>query len=240
MIADADARRTGCRGTSRPGARTGQRSRCPRRSRSVGRSVPAAPTSPWWPTIWPVPSSWCSRPAASASRWPAAVRPRSTSTTGCAASGAWIAARPAPPVRCVVRPVAQPGVALGGLVRSAARSRPTRSRSSGARRWSPTRAARVPPHSEWLPELTIAAEYAHRSHDHDLGKIGGALHRAVRAPARGVRRRACRSARCGGPTRWRSPRAGDDRGAREAMATARLVNAGAGLALWERLSTLEM
>jgi hypothetical protein len=32
--------------------------------------------------------------------------------------------------------------------------------------------------------------------------------------------------------------AGDTRAARDAMATARLVNAGAGLALWERLSRI--
>jgi hypothetical protein len=95
----------------------------------------------------------------------------------------------------------------------------------------------MPPHSEWLPELTIAAEYAFRSDDHDLGKM------VARCIEPFVHQHAVFGQALSLGSMWRPyalalAAAGDDRGAREAMATARLVNAGAGLTLWERLSHL--
>ena len=97
----------------------------------------------------------------------------------------------------------------------------------------------LPPHSEWLPELTIAAEYAHRSRDHDLGKT------VARCIEPFVHQHAVFGVALSLGSMWRPyalalAASGDDRGAREAMATARLVNAGAGLTLWERLSRLEL
>jgi hypothetical protein len=97
----------------------------------------------------------------------------------------------------------------------------------------------LPPHSEWLAELTIAAEYAHRSCDHDLGKI------VARCIEPFVHQHAVFGIGLSLGSMWRPSAlalaaAGDDRGAREAMATARMVNAGAGLTLWERLSRLPL
>lgn len=99
-------------------------------------------------------------------------------------------------------------------------------------------ASPVPPHSEWLPELTIAAEYAHRSNDHDLGKV------IARCIEPFVHQHAVFGVTLSLGSMWRPyalalAAAGDHHGAREAMATARLVNAGAGLALWERLSRFD-
>ena len=96
----------------------------------------------------------------------------------------------------------------------------------------------VPPHSQWLPELTIAAEYAHRSNDHELGKI------VARCIEPFVHQHAVFGVTLSLGSMWRPyalalAAAGDEHGAREAMATARMVNAGAGLALWERLSRLD-
>ncbi len=95
----------------------------------------------------------------------------------------------------------------------------------------------LPPHSEWLPELTIAAEFASRSGDHELGKI------VARCIEPFVHHHAVFGLALSLGSMWRPyalalAASGDDRSAREAMATARLVNAGAGLSLWERLSRL--
>ncbi|MCU1360262.1 MAG: transcriptional regulator, partial [Ilumatobacteraceae bacterium] len=95
----------------------------------------------------------------------------------------------------------------------------------------------VPPHSEWLAELTIASEYAFRSGDHELGKL------LVRCIEPFAHQHAVFGAGLSLGSMWRPyalalAAAGDDRDAREAMATARLVNAGAGLPLWARLSRL--
>ncbi|MGE0000131.1 MAG: hypothetical protein AB7U39_24695, partial [Ilumatobacteraceae bacterium] len=95
----------------------------------------------------------------------------------------------------------------------------------------------VPPHSEWLAELTIAAEYASRSSDADLAKV------VAHCIEPFVHQHAVFGVALTLGSMWRPyalalAAAGDDRGARDAMATARLVNAGAGLTLWERLSRL--
>jgi DNA-binding SARP family transcriptional activator/tetratricopeptide (TPR) repeat protein len=95
----------------------------------------------------------------------------------------------------------------------------------------------VPPHSQWLAELTIAAEFAHRRADHDLGKI------VARCIEPFVHQHAVFGVSLSLGSMWRPyalalAAAGDSDNAPEAMATARLVNAGADLALWERLSRL--
>ena len=131
------------------------------------------------------------------------------------------------PARCGTGPSAPANCSI-----ARAGSRRTR-RDDGGALGSP-----VPPHSNWLPELTIAAEYAHRSSDHELGKV------IARCIEPFVHQHAVFGVTLSLGSMWRPyalalAAAGDEHGAREAMATARLVNAGAGLALWERLSRFD-
>jgi hypothetical protein len=136
--------------------------------------------------------------------------------------GAWVDQQPGPVWHWAVGP----GELLDPAEPTAIERRETLVANSG----NPT-----PPHSEWLAELTIAAEYAHRSGDHDLGKI------VARCIEPFVHHHAVFGVAITLGSMWRPyalalAAAGEHRESRQAMATARLVNAGAGLVLWERLS----
>jgi hypothetical protein len=95
-----------------------------------------------------------------------------------------------------------------------------------------------PPNWIWLPELAIAAEVAVRCGDARLGQ------ELVERIAPFVDTHAVFGVTLSLGSMWRPyalalAAAGDEHGAREAMTTARTVNAAAGLALWERLSRLD-